>query len=92
MKTLKEELQEIVDMKKLGWGRAYVKLHICNCLSKENRLLFLDFFEMSKKYAPKYHTSCIDYYTGWWEVGDSENWDYIIKNKYRFIKDLIAIL
>ena len=88
MKTLKEELQEILDEKKIKSG----SMHICNLLVEPyNVLEFESYFEMSKKYAPKMHTHNLTHIFGWW------NWDisspnHLIREKYRFIKDLIEIL
>jgi hypothetical protein len=86
MKTLKEELQEIVDEKKLE------KLEfICAWISIKNRNKFQKYRNMAKSYAEK-HINPGDYC--WWNIVllDDIEVQYIISEKYRFIKDLIAIL
>lgn len=88
--TLKEELQRIIDNKSLAFG--FGQVHICNHIYlKENKKQFLGFFEKSKEYAKKYHSNKIDSFSGWW-YGTEIQYKYILKEKYRFIKDVISIL
>lgn len=81
MKTLKQELQEIVDEKKLTTEKPF----ICNLLSGVNENYFQQYKEMAKGYATKYF---VGDYSWWANFGD----EFVISEKYRFIKDLIAIL
>jgi len=84
MKTLKEELQEIVAMQKLS-----NEIFICRNLSWDNREVIESYKEMASNYAKKYYSG--DY--AWWRIPNEKKKDnFIIKEKYRFIKDLIAIL
>ena len=88
MKTLKEELQEIVDEHKLN-TKTSESMFICSTLSKQNRIELLNHKEMARNYAKKY------YYGGlsWWAMFASTRKDnFVIREKYRFIKDLIVIL
>lgn len=88
MKTLKEELQEIVDEKKI----TSANMNICNILKvKENKFKFQGYFELSKEYAKTMHSHNIDNWCGWWNWNTKSPY-HLIKEKYRFIKDLIAIL
>lgn len=81
MKTLKEELQEIVDEYKLNNNSWFICIH----LSSYNREEFATYRKMALNYAKDYVTE--DDYV-WWH---SEN-PYVIYEKYRFIKDLIKTL
>ena len=84
MKTLKEELQEIVTMEKLS-----TEIFICRNLSRDNRELLEQYKEMASNYAKKYYSGGY----AWWRIPNEKRKDkFIIKEKYRFIKDLIAIL
>ena len=88
MKTLKEELQEIVNNNKLSIGS--LNRFICRHLSEDNRRMLSKHRGMSKKYAKEFVTGG----NSWWAgVGlNDEDYKYVISEKYRFIKDLIAIL
>ena len=80
VKNLKEELQEIVDKQKLTKGMPYICNHLCN----------INQFSQYKKMARKYAKDC--YYSdgiAWWYNSDI---DYVLSEKYRFIKDLIKKL
>jgi hypothetical protein len=86
MRTLKEELQEIVNFDKLN-----VVEFICVHLSPNNRKELQQYRNMAKDYAKKYvhgRDFC------WWHLhlDDEIITKYINSEKYRFIKDLIAIL
>ena len=81
MKTLKEELQEILDEDKLNQNTRF----ICINLSSENKLELAKYREMAKNYAREYITD-MDY-VWWYELSN-----YVISEKYRFIKDLIKLL
>jgi len=85
MKTLKEELQEIVVNNNLGVDFNY----ICSRLSDENIQLFEKHKNMASNYATKHFHGSFS----WWNMQLSERDKlYVISEKYRFIKDLIAIL
>lgn len=81
MKTLKEELQEIVDEDKLNENSRF----ICVSISNYNKTEFSNYREMAKKYARDYVADS-DY--AWWYDINS----YVISEKKRFIRDLIKIL
>ena len=100
MKTLKEELQEIVDEDKLNNNSWFICLHLSSC----NKIEFKEYRNMALNYA-KYYVTEDDYV--WWHmktedisekyrlINDYVWWDItteVISEKYRFIKDLIAIL
>lgn len=90
MKTLKEELQEIVDKKKLKNNFGANGIFICVHLSKYNANEIKKYRIMSRNYAKKHVLSGGD---AWWNVCMSKNHlPQLSKEKYRFIKDLIAIL
>jgi len=89
MKTLKEELQQVLDEKKLAYKSS--RFHICSLLSTDNKYEMQQYFEMSKKYAPKRHTNNIHSCYGWWQIS-GEKYHYVLRQKYRFIRDLIKIL
>lgn len=85
MKTLKQELQEILDEDKLK-----TEEFICRNLSWENRESIEPYKEMASNYAKNYFSGR---YAWWVDYGSyGEHYDYVISEKYRFIKDLIAIL
>jgi len=81
MKTLKEELQQILDDKKLTPEKPF----ICNLLSGENDRYFQQYKDMAKDYAKEYFNNGY----AWWTNFED---DFVITEKYRFIRDLIAIL
>lgn len=81
MKTLKEELQEIVDEDKLNNNSWFICIHLSSC----NRTEFKKYRNMALNYAKDYVTK--DDYV-WWHT---EN-PYVIYEKYRLIKDLIKTL
>ncbi len=85
MKTLKQELQEIVDGDKLK-----TEEFICRNLSWENGELIQQYKEMASKYAKSYFTGKYAWWVDYGSYGIS--YDFVISEKYRFIKDLIAIL
>lgn len=91
MKTLKEELQAIVDEDRLNKYSEF----ICVNLTPENRLDLADYREMAGDYAKKFVSPSK---IVWWDnykerfEGDGKEFSYIISEKYRFIQDLIKIL
>ena len=91
MKTLKEQLQNIVDNKLLN---GFCSWHICNNL-KGCKREFKSYFEMSKNYAEEYHTKKKNGSFGWWKRDSFDNGAskaFITSEKYRFIKDVIQLL
>lgn len=83
MKTLKEELQEIVDKDLLTKNSRFI------CV---NLFFNTDEFENYKNMASKYAK---DFWWGgnsWWDWESELECELVISEKYRFIKDLIAIL
>jgi len=86
MKTLKEELQDIVDKDKLN--TTDFEQFICLNLTLENQISFAEHKAMASNYAKKFFCGK----TAWWESYQGEHFTFVISEKYRFIKDLIAIL
>ena len=91
MKTLKEELQEIIDTDSLNKSSEF----ICVRISEENRLLLSKYRGMASNYAKEFVDSENNV---WWnnykwrhEDGGIE-FNFVISEKYRFIQDLINIL
>lgn len=74
-------MQEIVDEKKITINNCF----ICNNLNPSNVIELGTYKKMASNYAPEHFNG---YYSWWWLPSD----DYVIAEKYRFIKDLIAIL
>lgn len=83
-KTLKEELQEILDGDLLN----NVSRYICANLNNGNIIKFRKYREMSKNYAKEF----VNDGDSWWRWLDCDDRKFVISEKYRFIKDLIAIL
>ena len=83
MSTLKQELQKIVDGDLLNTDSSF----ICNNLSRESITEFENYIDIASLYASDYFQH--DY--AWWKF-DISNRDYVISEKYRFIKDLIKTL
>ena len=81
MKTLKEELQEIIDDDKLNNNSWFICIH----LSSANRVEFKKYRNMALNYAKDYVTE--DDYVWWFEQSP-----YVVYEKYRLVKDLIKIL
>lgn len=81
--TLKQELQKIVDKDLLNKHDEY----ICNNLSDNNKLQFYKYKGLASKYASQYYYGG----TAWWEY-NWQSYNYIILEKYRFIKDVIKLL
>jgi hypothetical protein len=85
MKTLKEELQEIVDKNKLTDEEYFICWH----LSESNIREFRSYKEMASNYAKEHYMGGGAF---WRYTYSTVITDYVISEKYRFIKDLIAIL
>ncbi len=85
MKTLKEELQEIVSQKKLNEDGYFICWH----LSNHNRSEFCKYKEMASNYAKKHFMGGGAW---WYHVELKAILKHIISEKYRFIRDLIKIL
>lgn len=85
MKTLKEELQEVLDERKLCEQE-----FICINLSQKNRVEFEKYKSMASNYAKEFYLG----FDSWWDsYGDiGPDYDFVISEKYRFIQDLIKIL
>lgn len=83
MKTLKEELQDIVDMDLLRKNSRFICVNL-----RFNQDEFERYKDMASKYAK-------DFWWGgqsWWDWESELQANFVISEKYRFIKDLIAIL
>ena len=85
MKTLKEELQQILDEDKLCEQE-----FICINLSRNNRGEFQKYREMASSYAEDFYLGLESWWHSYGEIGP--DYDFVISEKYRFIQDLIKIL
>lgn len=88
MKTLKEELQAILDEKKLNGHN--LNRFICSHLSEKNRPRLSKHRPMSQNYAKDF----VAHGLSWWQGANvsDKDYDFVISEKYRFIQDLIKIL
>jgi len=85
MKTLKEELQIIVDKNLLNSADEF----ICCLLSRENKHELQKHKHIASNYAKKFWQGGFTWWNGYHNQKDTQ---YVISEKYRFIEDLIKTL
>lgn len=90
-RILIKELQKIINEDLLNEKSFF----ICNSLSKESKKLFLKYRYVAWNYARQFSVNEYTYSTNdpWWSCPwDYMNQQYVVQEKYHFIKHLIEIL